>query len=139
MFGPHPLLARRHFLTSTVLGTVGILIPMSAANAQPTTPPVPPPTETLTQKPATAPSATTTASTSFIAAAAEPSGDTSIRPFQYHATDEELGDLKRRVKSTRWPSGELVKDELKACGWRRCISSPTIGRTNMTGGRSRRG
>jgi pimeloyl-ACP methyl ester carboxylesterase len=111
MFGPHPLLARRHFLTSTVLGTVGILIPMSAANAQPTTPPVPPPTETLTQKPATAPSATTTASTSFIAAAAEPSGDTSIRPFQYHATDEELGDLKRRVKSTRWPSGELVKDE----------------------------
>ena len=35
----------------------------------------------------------------FIGAAAtvEPTGDTSIRPFEFHASDEELADLKRRI------------------------------------------
>ena len=37
-------------------------------------------------------------------------GDTSIRPFKYHATDEQLADLKRRIAATRWPSQELVPD-----------------------------
>ena len=36
--------------------------------------------------------------------------DTAIRPFSFHATDEELADLKRRIASTRWPSRELVDD-----------------------------
>ncbi len=39
-----------------------------------------------------------------------PAGDTSIRPFSYHATDNELADLKRRIAATRWPSRELVDD-----------------------------
>jgi pimeloyl-ACP methyl ester carboxylesterase len=39
-----------------------------------------------------------------------PEGDTSIRPFQYHASDEELADLKRRIEATRWPDKELVDD-----------------------------
>ena len=37
--------------------------------------------------------------------------DTSIRPFPtYHATDEQLADLKRRIAATRWPTKELVND-----------------------------
>src|SRR5690242_16555545 len=37
--------------------------------------------------------------------------DTSIRPFQFHATDEELADLRRRILATRWPDQEIVKDQ----------------------------
>ncbi|MDM9648702.1 epoxide hydrolase family protein [Rhizobium sp. S163] len=37
--------------------------------------------------------------------------DKSIRQFQYHATDEELADLRRRISATKWPSQELVKDD----------------------------
>jgi hypothetical protein len=37
-------------------------------------------------------------------------GDASIRPFQFHASDEELADLRRRINSTRWPERELVDD-----------------------------
>ncbi|AYG63652.1 epoxide hydrolase family protein [Rhizobium jaguaris] len=36
--------------------------------------------------------------------------DTSIRPFQFHASDEALADLRRRIAATKWPSRELVKD-----------------------------
>jgi pimeloyl-ACP methyl ester carboxylesterase len=36
--------------------------------------------------------------------------DTSIRPFQFHASDEALTDLRRRVIATKWPSRELVND-----------------------------
>jgi pimeloyl-ACP methyl ester carboxylesterase len=42
---------------------------------------------------------------------AEPDGDASIRPFQFHATDEELADLKRRIAATRWPERETVNDD----------------------------
>ena len=37
-------------------------------------------------------------------------GNTSIRPFTYHATDAELNDLRRRIKATRWPEKENVAD-----------------------------
>jgi len=54
------------------------------------------------------------AATSTGRLAADPpgnSGDTSIRPFpKYHASDEQLADLKRRIAATRWPSKELVDD-----------------------------
>ncbi|MEO8201120.1 MAG: epoxide hydrolase family protein [Gemmatimonadota bacterium] len=36
--------------------------------------------------------------------------DTSIRPFTFHASDEALADLRRRVAATKWPSRELVGD-----------------------------
>ena len=45
------------------------------------------------------------------ATAAEASGDTSIRPFKYHASDAELADLKRRIKATKWPDRETVNDD----------------------------
>jgi pimeloyl-ACP methyl ester carboxylesterase len=35
---------------------------------------------------------------------------TSIRPFRYRATDEELNDLRRRINATRWPQKETVAD-----------------------------
>jgi len=40
-----------------------------------------------------------------------PAGDTSIRPFSFHATDEELADLRRRIAATRWPERETVDDD----------------------------
>lgn len=36
--------------------------------------------------------------------------DTSIRPFTFHASDEALADLRRRIVATKWPSRELVND-----------------------------
>ncbi len=33
-----------------------------------------------------------------------------IRPFQFHATDEQLADLRRRVVATKWPEQETVSD-----------------------------
>jgi len=50
------------------------------------------------------------AETAIIGSAAEPSGDASIRPFKYRATDEDLADLKRRIKAAKWPRRETVND-----------------------------
>jgi pimeloyl-ACP methyl ester carboxylesterase len=36
--------------------------------------------------------------------------DTSIRTFQFRATDEALADLRNRVLATRWPEKETVSD-----------------------------
>jgi pimeloyl-ACP methyl ester carboxylesterase len=33
-----------------------------------------------------------------------------INPFQFHASDEALADLRRRIAATNWPDGELVSD-----------------------------
>ncbi|HXC75038.1 MAG TPA: alpha/beta fold hydrolase [Sphingomicrobium sp.] len=57
--------------------------------------------------PATARAATAPAATAAVAA---PAADTSIRPFQVHATDAQLADLKRRVAATNWPDRETVSD-----------------------------
>jgi pimeloyl-ACP methyl ester carboxylesterase len=34
-----------------------------------------------------------------------------IRPFQFHASDEALADLRRRIAATNWPERELVSDD----------------------------
>ncbi len=61
----------------------------------------------MAQPSVSAPASATVAGAAFIgSAAAEPSGGTSIRPFKYHASDEELADLKRRIKATKWPERE---------------------------------
>jgi pimeloyl-ACP methyl ester carboxylesterase len=53
------------------------------------------------------------AETSVISAAAmaQASGETSVRPFKFTASDEDLADLKRRVAATRWPDREQVRDD----------------------------
>src|SRR5256885_16728710 len=33
-----------------------------------------------------------------------------IRPFQFHASDEDLADLRQRIKATRWPEKAPVAD-----------------------------
>lgn len=33
-----------------------------------------------------------------------------IHPFSFHASDEDLADLKRRIAASRWPERELVSD-----------------------------
>jgi pimeloyl-ACP methyl ester carboxylesterase len=43
-------------------------------------------------------------------AAPAPPDASSIRPFQFHASDEALADLRRRVAATKWPDRELVTD-----------------------------
>jgi pimeloyl-ACP methyl ester carboxylesterase len=40
----------------------------------------------------------------------EPSGEVSIRPLRFGASDEALADLRRRIAETKWPSSELVVD-----------------------------
>jgi pimeloyl-ACP methyl ester carboxylesterase len=36
--------------------------------------------------------------------------DLTIRPFEFHVTDEDLADLQRRIAAVRWPTKELVAD-----------------------------
>src|SRR5262249_43560725 len=53
-----------------------------------------------------------TATLSAVAAGGTASDEasTAIRPFHYHASDEALADLRRRINETRWPERELVAD-----------------------------
>jgi pimeloyl-ACP methyl ester carboxylesterase len=58
--------------------------------------------------PATARAATAPAAAAAVAA---PAAEAAIRPFQFHATDAQLADLKRRIKATNWPERETVADD----------------------------
>jgi pimeloyl-ACP methyl ester carboxylesterase len=110
MPGLFPSIGRRPFLASVAVGAIGACLPLSSAHAA-TTPPSPPGAETLQPGQLSPSSTATIAETSLVGtAAAEQSGDTSIRPFKYRATDEELADLKRRIKATKWPDRETVND-----------------------------
>jgi pimeloyl-ACP methyl ester carboxylesterase len=81
MTGNEPLIGRRHFLASTVAGTIATMVPA-------------PGTHTLAaERPASA-------------EPAQARSDTAIRPFHYRASDEELLDLKRRIRATKWPERE---------------------------------
>src|SRR5262245_62885865 len=35
----------------------------------------------------------------------------SIRPFQFHASEQALNDLRQRVAATQWPDKETVADQ----------------------------
>ena len=39
-----------------------------------------------------------------------------IRPFEFHATDKDLADLKRRISATKWPAKETVGRERTLAG-----------------------
>ncbi|GAA0337747.1 epoxide hydrolase [Sphingomonas oligophenolica] len=105
----HALIGRRDFLvTSAMMGTIGAILPTAAAHAE-TTAPSPAHVETAAPAHAIA-SPGAVANGDDAAALAQPSGDPSIRPFHFHASDEALADLRRRVAATKWPSRELVPD-----------------------------
>lgn len=52
-------------------------------------------------------------------------GGPAIRPFQYHAPDDALLDLRRRIAATRWPDRETVRDQ--AQGVRLAALQPLAG------------
>jgi pimeloyl-ACP methyl ester carboxylesterase len=47
----------------------------------------------------------------FIGAAPTAEAEDTIRPFEFHASDADLADLKRRIAATRWPDRETVTDD----------------------------
>ena len=110
MPGLFPLFRRHDLLASALAGAIGVFLPLSAANAA-TPPPSGPAAETTASTATQAPNAAQTFVIGAAATSADPSGDTSIRPFKFHATDEQLADLKRRIAATKWPSRELVADD----------------------------
>ena len=112
MPGLRPLLGRRHFLASTMVGTVALVLPVTGAHAS-TTPPAPPAPALTPVEPAPTAAAPLSIDRPIIGAstvASQPADNGSIRPFRYRARDDELADLKRRIKATRWPERETVSD-----------------------------
>src|SRR4051794_21234248 len=105
-----PPIGRRHFLAGASLGAIGAFIPFTAANAA-SVPPSGPAPETTIPAPASANSTSAVAPNLIAGAAAAtataaPAGDATIRPFKFHATDEQLADLNRRIANTKWPDRE---------------------------------
>jgi pimeloyl-ACP methyl ester carboxylesterase len=82
--GVRPLL-----VTSAIVGAIAPIVPVSSAHAE-----------------------TEIAQRSVIgaAAAAPAAEDKPMRPFQFHASDEALADLRRRIAATKWPERETVAD-----------------------------
>jgi pimeloyl-ACP methyl ester carboxylesterase len=108
MSGPFPILGRRHFLAGASLGAIGAFLPLAPVNAT-TIPPAGPVAQTTAPAAATA-SSTSAATANLVAGVAvaslDATGDAGIRPFKFHATDEQLADLKRRIKAAKWPDRE---------------------------------
>jgi len=46
-----------------------------------------------------------------LGSAAPASGGSQIRPFQVHVPEQDVAELRRRVRATRWPDRETVPDE----------------------------
>jgi pimeloyl-ACP methyl ester carboxylesterase len=108
----HSFIGRRDFLVSSAfIGAAAAFLPRVAAHAE-ATPVSSAGAEALEPAPTSVPPKATLAGASMIgaAAAAQPSGDTSIRPFSFHASEEDLADLRRRIAMTKWPERETVPD-----------------------------
>ncbi len=82
MRSPHPKRASGSFAVLLAISAVGAALP-TIATAQP-------------------------ASNTVAADTSNP--DVAIRPFRYHASDEALLDLKKRIAATNWPGQEIVSD-----------------------------
>jgi len=99
-------LTRRNFLyaSTSVAGALAFVAPLAPAHAQAA---APPDAAALTRPPAAPPAHMASAADSpIVAAGAQAASDPSIRPFRFRASDEELADLKRRIRATRWPERE---------------------------------
>ena len=103
---------RRQLLATTMVGALGATVPLTAAHAG-TLPPPAPALPVAKMRSADAASGHPATASGFAvagAAIAGTEGEDSIRPFQFRATDEALGDLRRRIAATRWPERETVGD-----------------------------
>jgi len=90
---------------------IGMLVMASAVSADIRSPTVEGAMTMTTAPTVTQPAPTPAGETPFLAASEVIAVDTGIRPFQFRATEEQLTDLKRRIKATRWPEKETVPDE----------------------------
>lgn len=101
---------RAVFLASSILaGAFGMLAPATPAYAETAAPSAS--AEALAPRPMTSERSMTTIGTTVVAAPfSQASGDSSIRPFKFRASDDALADLRRRIAATKWPSKELVPD-----------------------------
>lgn len=107
---PRSPLGRRQFLlTSVAVGAAGAALPLTATAA-----PVAPAAGVIAAPAAkAAPAAASLLAGSALIGTVAPARsdeDTAIRPFHYHAREEELADLRRCILATRWPSREIVTD-----------------------------
>jgi hypothetical protein len=95
MFFPADAARRHRPATSTLIGAIGALLPAVAAHAETTPAP-----------------GDVGASVTAAAATAPTADEKAIRPFRFHATDEALADLRRRIAATQWPEQETVTDSI---------------------------
>ena len=65
-------------------------------------------------------------------------GPEAIRPFTFEVSDEELADLRRRVKATRWPDRETDPTQGVQLATIQALAQ-LLGGRGTTGARSRRG
>ena len=61
-----------------------------------------------------------------------------IRPFHVNFPEEELIELRRRIKATRWPEKETVTDQTQGVQLQLFRNSLTTGQPNTIGARSKR-
>src|SRR5690348_9217207 len=104
----HMPIGRRHFLASAAIGAVAACLPTSAANAA-TLRPGPGAQSVMPAQ--TVAEAALGPSMIVGAAAPDTGGDAAVRPFHYRASDPDIAELKRRIRATRWPDRETVKDD----------------------------
>lgn len=93
MSGPDTPMGRRYrHATSALAGAIALVLSAAAVRAE-TTSSAPSGVESVAQ-----------------ASVSSSPGDTSIRPFGIHVSDEALADLRRRIATTKWPQRETVTD-----------------------------
>jgi len=106
--GLYSLIGKHPSLAFSLIGAIGLALPAASARAEPATP-----YRAVLEAPSAAAAGSSSVSGSSGlpgAAPVQPPVDSSIRPFQFHATDEQLNDLRSRLAATKWPSRELVTD-----------------------------
>ena len=63
---------------------------------------------------------------SQVSVAAE-NNDTAIRPFRVTIPEKELGELRRKIAATRWPTKELVTDRSQGVQLATLRARPLLG------------
>jgi pimeloyl-ACP methyl ester carboxylesterase len=100
---------RALFASSAIVGALAFFMPVSAARAE--TPPAAPAATETVERPAGATQASSARGDQAGGSGAQQrTGDESIRPFKFRASDEDLADLKRRIAATKFPERETVPD-----------------------------